>query len=491
MSPAADPASPVAVPSDLAKSLLELRAVDNPVSPDPEISYFLSVGEWLSADPASYWRWIKRTGRERLRSDRSSEALAAAVASLGRELRDGRIATFVCGEALRVCLSDLALLEELEESDVPSSAVAALRRDLVPASVDLVHRLMRNLKLRFHQQDLIPSQAAAKVRRLSEFAAREPSVPTRTDRDEPVLLIPTAGRGTRLRSTIPKGLVPVGGMPMIMHAVRAADEAGIRQKVFVLKYRADVQQEYLSRYGEIVIQTAAEGNGHSIYAGLSALPGQRAPVLLAYSDCPFLNADSFRRLMADPVVDREAFRLSTYRPARAGAGRIVRDATGQIDRIDQPRIVNVSRDEGDGGLCLLSPQSFYAGLGAITNDNSRSEYQLTDVIGVLRGLRLGVTGVLSSAQDFQSVDAPADLIMAKLRLATGAYSPTELADPRLAPQILGFFSSYGLRIPPDGQSGSVEGPDLASAAIASVRALVGPLLDLVASVTPTEESNGR
>ena len=56
--------------------------------------------------------------------------------------------------------------------------------------------------------------------------------------------MPTAGRGTRLRSTIPTGLVPVGGMPMIKHAILAADQAGIRQKVFVLKYRADVQQEY-------------------------------------------------------------------------------------------------------------------------------------------------------------------------------------------------------------------------------------------------------
>lgn len=482
MSPAAgEPASPGIARNDLAKSLLELRAADNPDAPDPEISYFTSVGEWLSEDPASYWRWIERTGRERLRSDRSSDALTVAVASLGGELRDGRIAPFVCGEALRVCLSDLALLEELEESDVPPSAVAALRRDLVPASVDLVRRLVRNLKLRFHQQDLIPSQAAGKARRLSEFAAQELSRPVRFDRDEPVLLIPTAGRGTRLRSTIPKGLVPVGGMPMIMHAVRAADEAGIRQKVFVLKYRADVQQEYLSRYGEIVMQMAAEGNGHSIYAGLSALPGQHAPVLLAYSDCPFLNADSFRRLMAEPVADREAFRLSVYTPAREGAGRIVRDAAGQIDRIDQPRITSVSQNEADGGLSLLSPESFYAGLGEITNDNSRSEYLLTDVIGTLRGMRLSVTGVLSSAQDFQSVDDPADLIMAKLRLATGAYSPTQLADPRLAPQILGFFSSYGLRIPPYGQSGFAEGPDLATAAVASVRTLLGPLLDLAAS----------
>jgi bifunctional N-acetylglucosamine-1-phosphate-uridyltransferase/glucosamine-1-phosphate-acetyltransferase GlmU-like protein len=279
---------------------------------------------------------------------------------------------------------------------------------------------------------------------------------------------------------------------MIMHAIRAADEAGIRQRVFVLKYRADVQQEYLSRYGHIVIQTAAEGNGHSIYAGLAALPGQHAPVVLAYSDCPFLNAGSFRRLLAEPVADREAFRLSTYQPAREGAGRIVRGAAGQIDRIDQPRIMNVSHDEGDGGLYLLFPEPFYAGLGEITNDNSRSEYLLTDVIGMLRGMRLGVTGVLSPAQDFQSVDAPADLTMAKLRHATGAYTQAQLADPRLASRILGFFSSYGLRMPTDGEAGSAAELDRAAAAVASARALVGPLLDLATSdARATGESNGH
>jgi hypothetical protein len=93
-------------------------------------------------------------------------------------------------------------------------------------------------------------------------------------------------------------------------------------------------------------------------------------------------------------------------------------------------------------------------------------------------MHLGVTGVLGPSQDFQSVDSPADLIMAKLRLATGAYTPAQLANPRLAPQIVEFFSSYGLRIPQDQAPGSAERPDLAAKAIASVGALVGPLLDL-------------
>ena len=471
-----------AAPRDLARALQALRAADDFAAPDREIAHLAALDDWLAADPGTYFHKIEELGARRLRTQQSADLLAAAVASLSEALRGRRIAPFTCGEALQVCIADLALLEELDDTDVPPAAVTALRRDLVPESVDLVRRIMRNLTLRRQPPDAPPTgvgtlQAALLARRAG--ASRTP--PARFKPDRPALIIATAGRGTRLRSTIPKGLIPVGGVPMIEHAIRAADEAGLCQKVFVLRYRADTQHDYLSRRGHVVVQESAEGNGHSTYAGLAALPSWRAPVLLAYSDCPFLGVDSFRRLIEQPLGQAEALRLSTYSPARETAGRIVRDEMGEIERIDQPRVTDVSVDEADGGLYATSYVSVYPALGGITNDNTRGEYQFTDVIARLRATGHSVTAVPGPAEDFQSVDAPPDLIMARLRLATGAKTNAELNDPALAPRILSFLSEYGLR----GANGSGGGErrmaelhDIAMHAVAAARELVGPLLDL-------------
>jgi CTP:molybdopterin cytidylyltransferase MocA len=464
----------------LTSALADLQGPNDKSPADPEISHLANLDTWLSHDPASYVRWIERVGRERLRSQKSAKALAFAVADLSRALRVKDLAPFACGEALQICLADLVLLEEMDQADVPPSAVGELRAELVPASVDLVHRLMRNLRIRRASKTAPFPGAAARPQRLSEFTRQDLVRPSNLARDEPVMIIPTAGRGTRLRSTIPKGLCPVGGIPMIEHVIRASDEAGVRQRVFVLKYRADVHKDYLSRYGEVVVQTSAEGSGHSVYAGLAALPGQRAPVLVSYSDCPFMGNGAFRRLMAEPMGSNEALRIATYSPARTSAGRIARSASGDIERIDQPRTSEASQDEADGGLCEVSYGAVFPALGGITNDNIRGEYQLTDVVARVRASHLRVTGVPGPRQDFQSVDVPADLIMARLRAATGASTPERLA--ALAPQVLVFLSAYGLRTNrgqgTESRADSAHEAERALEAVASARALVGPLLDL-------------
>jgi hypothetical protein len=104
------------------------------------------------------------------------------------------------------------------------------------------------------------------------------------------------------------------------------------------------------------------------------------------------------------------------------------------------------------------------------------------VIIPLRAARLRVSIVLGTAEEFQSVDAPADLVMAKLRFATGARDPAELCDWQRIWRTLAFFRSYGMPMPTDASRTDPRVPasllDLAASAVASVRALVGPVLDL-------------
>jgi choline kinase len=476
------PASRISAPSTLSQELATLLAADDLETADPEIAHLAALEGWLSDDPASYVDWITRLGRERLRTDESAASLTAAVLSLSGEFRAGRIGAFACGEALQVCLADLVLLEELAGTDVPSSALTTLRRRLADASVDLVRRIVRNLALRRGGPDADP---AARERGqpvpLSEHAQWPRIERAQFDRGQPVLLIPTAGRGTRLRSTIPKGLVPVGGLPMIEYAIRAAAEAGVQQRIFVLKYGADVQRDYLERRGHVVIQPAADGNGHSAYAGLTALSEWHAPVLIAYSDCPFLDADTFRRLVGRPMEKDEALRLSVYSPARESAGRIVRAADGEIERIDQPRLTKVSHAEADGGLYEVSVPSFYHELGRITNENARGEYQLTDVVSRLRASGWRIGAAPGPAEDFQSVDTPADLILARLRTATGTRTPGELVDALAGPGGLALLAPYGFRLPGDAGSipeGKARARERAAMAVSSARALIGPLLEL-------------
>ena len=115
---------------------------------DAEAAHFTELDAWLSGDPASYVQWIERLAGRRLRTQLSADCLRWLTAAFLAALRQARIAPFACGEALQICLADLALIEELDDSDLPFPDLRALREQLMPASADLVNRLLRNMAVR-------------------------------------------------------------------------------------------------------------------------------------------------------------------------------------------------------------------------------------------------------------------------------------------------------------------------------------------------------
>ncbi len=437
---------------------------------DPEVSHFIVIEERLSADQAGYIKWISYLGAQRLHARESQAALAGAVATLTNLADRANLGPYAYGEALQICLSDLELIEELDQADLPARTVWALRQDLVAKSLDLVVRIIRNLGTRARTLR-VPGQrsSGSDVFQLSMLKPGSPAEITLAA-DEPVLVVATAGRGTRVRSTIPKGLVPVGGMPMIAHVVEAARMAGIAQTVFILKHGAAVQSDYLSRWGSAIVQDRAEGTGHSAFAALASLGGHRAPVVLSFSDLPFLTADSFKRPMEVLESTGADLVLSTFVPPAPGTGVVLRNDTGAVTRVVQQRFGDAGNGESDGGLYVLRRDPAFEAFGRIRNDNVRREFALPDVVPELTSDGARVETAIAPATEFQSVNTPGDLSLARLRAASGGSRDDDWLDQNVRNAAVAYFASRG--------GGKRDDQDLIGYGLTRIETQVGPILDL-------------
>jgi CTP:molybdopterin cytidylyltransferase MocA len=424
---------PVAVPPelrhpDLTAALAVVCAGTPPSPDDAEVRHFAAHERALRDDPRRYLDWLLGLADAGL-SEGGSRRLARDLLTRVRDwYRDAGLGGYAAAEVMQVCVADLVMVEELASAGLPAEALAALHDGLLPEALELVARLLRNLAARMRTARRVAvAPADPRVRPLRALLAEAPPPPVLTrDADQPVLVVATAGRGTRLRTTVPKALVPVGGEPMVARVVRAAAGAGIDRCVFVLKHRADVQAGYLARSGAVLVQDRAEGTGHSAAAGLAALAGQRAPVLVTFSDLPFLVPECFARPLAGLAT--ADFVMSTFRAeADDGVGRVRRDRRGAVVGVGQPRLGADVTDEGDGGVYALDRDRVLAALVELRNDNPRYEYGLPDVTArlVARGGRVGT--VSGPAEHYLSVNTPSDLVRARLHAAVPP--PALLARP--------------------------------------------------------------
>jgi bifunctional UDP-N-acetylglucosamine pyrophosphorylase/glucosamine-1-phosphate N-acetyltransferase/UDP-N-acetylglucosamine pyrophosphorylase len=208
-----------------------------------------------------------------------------------------------------------------------------------------------------------------------------------------IAIVMAAGKGTRMKSDLPKVLFPVLGRPMIHYAIDALEAAGVDQIVVVVGYRAeDVKQELAGRPRvKFALQAEQLGTGHAVMMCREYLAGHEGPVLVVAGDSPLMQPASIGALFDEFDRSRPACILGTgYKEDPTGLGRIVRDANRQFVGIveekdatpeqKQIREVNLSTYVFDGPDLLAALQQIRA-------DNAQREYYLTDCPGVL--LRAG------------------------------------------------------------------------------------------------------
>jgi bifunctional UDP-N-acetylglucosamine pyrophosphorylase/glucosamine-1-phosphate N-acetyltransferase/UDP-N-acetylglucosamine pyrophosphorylase len=213
----------------------------------------------------------------------------------------------------------------------------------------------------------------------------------------PLAIILAAGKGTRMKSELPKVLVPVLGRPMIRYVVDALHAAGVNRIVAVVGYRADLVEAELAEVSgvEFALQSEQLGTGHAVMMCRRQLADHRGPVFIVAGDSPLLQASSVKTLLENFAASGASCVLGTVEKANpTGYGRIVRDAQGNFTGVveekdtapDQRAIreVNVS-------TYIFDSQDLLWALDQLTDSNAQHEYYITDCPAILMAAGKKVT----------------------------------------------------------------------------------------------------
>jgi bifunctional UDP-N-acetylglucosamine pyrophosphorylase/glucosamine-1-phosphate N-acetyltransferase len=201
------------------------------------------------------------------------------------------------------------------------------------------------------------------------------------------VLVMAAGKGTRMRSALPKVLHPICGRPMVDWVVEAARAAGASEVVCVTR-PGDGVADGLSDGVEIAEQASGEGTGAAILAARDAVaPG--SDVMVLSGDQPLVSEDLLRKLAdAHHREGAVATLLTTERLDPSGLGRIVRDADGDVERIVETKDpaglgdAELAIREVNLGTYVFDGDALFAALDRV--DIEGGETYLTGVFPLLR-----------------------------------------------------------------------------------------------------------
>lgn len=202
-----------------------------------------------------------------------------------------------------------------------------------------------------------------------------------------IALILAAGKGTRMKSSMPKVLHKVGGVPMVEQVLRAVKAAGTQRQVVVVGFGGEAVQEYLGDRAETVVQEQQLGTGHAVMQAEPLLSGLSGTLLVTCGDTPLVTEDTFRSLLAHHEDTQAAATvLTAVMPDPTGYGRVIRNEKGQVVKIVEQKDGSpeeLAVREVNAGIYCFDMELLWQMLHNVTNNNAQGEYYLTDIIGML------------------------------------------------------------------------------------------------------------
>jgi bifunctional UDP-N-acetylglucosamine pyrophosphorylase/glucosamine-1-phosphate N-acetyltransferase len=203
------------------------------------------------------------------------------------------------------------------------------------------------------------------------------------------VVVLAAGKGTRMKSSLPKVAHRIAGVPMIEYVVETAARLSPRSTTIVVGYRADAVKDALARQAGLtfVVQEPQLGTAHALLTAEAVLQNARGTLVLLSGDVPLLTANTLKTLVERHTGSGAALTVVTSVPDDPhGYGRIIRSGQ-RIARIVEERDASSAELESreiNAGIYAFALDGLFAAVRTIAAVNSQKEHYLTDLVAIYR-----------------------------------------------------------------------------------------------------------
>ena len=201
-------------------------------------------------------------------------------------------------------------------------------------------------------------------------------------------VILAAGKGTRMKSDLPKVLHKVAGISMLEHVFRSVSAIEPEKTVTVIGHKAELVEQVLAGQTEFVRQTEQLGTGHAVMMAEPVLENLTGQTLVIAGDTPLITGESLKNLIDFHINHKNVATILTAEADNPfGYGRIVRNQHGEVIKIVEQKDASDFEQqikEINTGTYVFDNARLFEALKNINTNNAQGEYYITDVIGIFR-----------------------------------------------------------------------------------------------------------
>lgn len=199
-------------------------------------------------------------------------------------------------------------------------------------------------------------------------------------------IILAAGKGTRMKTELPKCAYPINGTPMVEYIVNSCRKSGINKILVVVGHKKEHIQKIFNGSVEYVLQEQQLGTANAVMCTKSILAEKEGFCLIFPGDMPLINEDIITKLVNYHSDNKNDLTIVTTKiDTPDGYGRIYRE-DGKIKKIVEaldatPEILAIN--EINSGVYCVDIKLLFSALDKVKNNNRKKEYYLTDIVEIL------------------------------------------------------------------------------------------------------------